>query len=147
MYGIKHIEDLALFTVGWTVTQVEASDGRETLWKITLCKDGVTRTLHLGNWVERVQDSTGKHLSFDSMVEEMTNHVMRMMDEHETGETTYESFDNALLREIGFRCPYTGKEFIASLTAAKRSVYAERLETPESRQKFADDVWHMNGIW
>lgn len=153
MRSQKHAEELSKYAKGWTIVEVEDSDRNECWWKLTLRKGGRTRTLHLfaslGAHVEDVRDQNGKHLKFDSMVESMTDHVCSMQDEHglEVEQVSFTTFDNSKTLEIGFRCPITGKEFVSHISAAKESTYAKRLTTPEERQKFAEDVWNMNGIW
>lgn len=149
MRSQKHVEELSKYAKGWTIVAVEDSNRNECWWKLTLRKGGKTRTLHLfaslGAHVEDVQEN-GTCLKFDSMIENMTDHVCALEPE-EIDNVSFIAFDNPETKEIGFRCPLTGKVFLSNLAAAKESIFRKRLSTPESRQQFADDVWNMNGIW
>lgn len=147
-------EELSKYAKGWTIVNVEDSNRDECWWKLTLRKGGKVRTLHLlatdlGAHVEDVRDQNGRHLKFDSMVESMTDHVCEMQDKRgqEMDQVSFTAFENPKTLEIGFRCPLTGKEFVSHILHAKESVFSKRLATREGRQKFAEDVWNMRGIW
>jgi len=96
MQNRKHAEELSKYAKGWTIVNVEDSDRKECWWKLTLRKGGRLRTLHLfaslGAAVVNVQNQEGQHLKFDSMVEDMTDHVCAMQDKHSLDEMDSVSF-------------------------------------------------------
>lgn len=148
-------EDFQKYLQGWTVLSVTQSNLPECRLKITLRKSSKTREVHLSTdiygspQVNHVIDE-GEHVTFDGMISLMTDHVCDLWNrgwEDAINQVIFETFANPLTLEIGFKCPLTDTEFTSSLRSAKESSFSERLQTPESRQEFADAVWAMQGIW
>lgn len=135
-------EVLAPLLVGFTVTKVEAGEGREgEPAKITCTRGGVTRTFEVwagidGPCVSHVKESKGDSpevwTSVVEMFEAITDHVV-----YAAPDTVIEAVDDPLTLRFGFRCRETGAEWWVKLATVKVSRWSPRFATVAGRAELA----------
>ena len=160
--GNGDMDELRALLVGNTIESVDKPDRgvSEAVCKLTVRKDGKAHEFHLhatdlGWWV-------GEHKSlrelpdgtlapawedFNGMVESMTDHLASAeMDDWPYGESPFESRDDSLTRAFGFCCQHTGKEWWATLSAAKALGRDGILSTQAKRAEVASFLGRFHRV-
>ena len=144
-------EVLAPLLAGFTVTKVEAGDGREgDPAKITCTRGGVTRTFEVwsgidGPCVSHVKESKGDSpevwTSVVGMFEAITDHVLEITH-GEYGEdlTLIEPVEHPQTLRLGFRCTRTLTEWWTNLVHIKDSPFTAKFSTAEGRKVLAESL-------
>jgi hypothetical protein len=135
-------EVLAPLLTGFTVTKVEAGQGREgDPAKVTCRKGDTVRTFEVwggiyGPCVSHVKESRAGTPEVWTDVGEMfsniTDHVC-----YKAPDTVIEAVDDPRTLRLGFRCRDTGAEWWVKLPTAKGSKFCQRFSTIEGRESLA----------
>ena len=135
-------EVLAPLLVGFTVTKVEAGEGREGDPARITCRKGDTlRTFEVwggiyGPCVSHVKESRAgapeAWTDVEGMFTDITDHVV-----YAAPDTVIEAVDDPRTLRFGFRCRETGTEWWVKLATAKASKFVPRFATVEGREALA----------
>ena len=135
-------EVLAPLLTGFTVTKVEAGQGREgDPARITCRKGDTVRTFEVwsgiyGPCVSHVKESRAgapeAWTDVEGMFTDITDHVV-----YSDFPLTIEAVDDPRTLRLGFRCRDTGAEWWVRLATVKASKFAPRFSTIEGRESLA----------
>jgi len=135
-------EVLAPLLVGFTVTKVEAGEGREGDPARITCRKGDTlRTFEVwgginGPWVSHVKESRAgapeAWTDVEGMFTDITDHVV-----YAAPDTVIEAVDDPRTLRFGFRCRDTGTEWWVKLATVKASRWSPRFATVAGREALA----------
>lgn len=147
----KALEELQNLLVGGTVVSIDPPDDgfQECIGKFTVQRGRVTTVFHLhatdmGFWTsgeqEILHDVGGRmrevYRDVRQMFEHMTDYALYTLED-EAGPESFDAMDDVLLKQIGFRCRKSGKEWWVGLSAVKVCPWVRDLLTVEQRQDFA----------
>ena len=150
----KALAKLSDLLVGCTVVSIDPPDEgfQECIGKFTVQRGRMTTVFHLhatdmGFWTsgeaDMIHDVGGRLREMYRDVRQMFDHIADYALytlEDEAGPESFEAMDDVLLKQIGFKCRKSGKEWWVGLNAIKASPWARDLLSVEQRQDFARQI-------